>query len=286
MIINDRVVPHYMFHREFQRLSQLQANQPEQMKIPMEELKTITERNVTDQFLFLLKAEEEIPQVNINEVDKALENILKQFPDDQPPSEEQKAMIHSDVEGQMRQEMYFNRLFKDISITEEEAKKEFDSNPERYAVPEQVHCSHIVRHTHGEGVNPDESLKMIMEAQKDLTKGVSFDEVVKKYSDCNGQGGDLGTFPRGQMVEKFDNVIFNMKPGELSEVFQTEFGYHIALLHEKIPAVPLEFDKIKDDLIKSMENQERDRRVQEVLSELKKKAVIVNDEPPVEEKKD
>jgi peptidyl-prolyl cis-trans isomerase C len=109
---------------------------------------------------------------------------------------------------------------------------------------------------------------------------------VKKYSDCNGQGGDLGTFPRGQMVEKFDNVIFNMKPGELSEVFQTEFGYHIALLHEKIPAVPLEFDKIKDDLIKSMENQERDRRVQEVLSELKKKAVIVNDEPPVEEKKD
>lgn len=282
MTINDRVVPHYMFHREYQRLNQLQANQPAQLKIGEEELIKITERNVTDQFLFLLKAEEEVPQINVNKVDQEVEKILSRFPKDQTPTEEQKAMIFSDVEGQMRQEIYFNKIFSGIAITEKEARKEYDAHPERYGEPEKVHCSHIVRHTHGEGVDANEALKMIMEAQKDLNGGIGFEEVVKKYSDCNGQGGDLGTFPRGQMVEKFENVVFAMKPGETSEVFQTEFGYHIALLHEKIPAVPADFKKIKDDLIKHLENQERDRIVQKILGELKKEAVIVNDPPPAE----
>ena len=100
--------------------------------------------------------------------------------------------------------------------------------------------------------------------------------MVKKYSDCDGQGGDLGTFARGQMVENFENVVFKMKPGEISEVFQSEFGYHIALLHENIPEVPLEFEKIKVDLIKVLNEQERDGIAQGILAGLKEKAVIVN----------
>ena len=110
----------------------MQANQPEQMKIPMEELKTITERNVTDQFLFLLKAEEEVPQVDVKSVNKAMEGVLKQFPEDKPPTEEQKSMIFTDIEGQMRQESYFNKLFKEINITEEMAHEEFKAHPEKF----------------------------------------------------------------------------------------------------------------------------------------------------------
>ncbi|MBN2625290.1 MAG: peptidylprolyl isomerase [Spirochaetales bacterium] len=278
MIINDRNVPNYMFHREYARLTQLQEDQPESLKIGEEELREITERNVIDQFLFWLKAEEEVPQVNVNEVDRAFRDVLEQYPPEGSPSEEQKSVIWSDIEGQMRQEIYFKALFEGISVSEEEARKEFEENREKYRLPEQVHCSHIIRHTHGDGVDPNKALAEIMDAQKDLLGGTPFGEVARRYSDENGQGGDLGTFPRGSMVEKFEKVVFSLEPGKASEVFQTEFGYHIALVHRKIPPISLEFGKIKGDILKDLENRERDRRVSEVLSGLKEKAVIVRDE--------
>jgi parvulin-like peptidyl-prolyl isomerase len=277
MIINDRNVPNYMFHREYARLTQLQEDQPEPLKIGEEELREITERNVIDQFLFLLKAEEEVPQVNVNDVDRAFKDVLEQYPPERRPSEEQKAVIWSDIEGQMRQEIYFKALFADISVTEEDALKEFEGNRDEYRLPEQVHCSHIIRHTHGDGVDPNRALAEIMDAQKDLLGGMPFEEAARKYSDENGQGGDLGTFARGSMMEKFEKVVFSLEPGKASEVFQTEFGYHIALVHKKIPPIPLEFSKIRGDILKDLENRERDRRVSEVLSGLKEKAEIIRD---------
>ncbi len=277
MTINDRAVPHYMFHREYDRLSRLQADSPEPVRIGEEELRDITERNVIDQFLFWLKAEEEVPQVSVKQVDKAFSDVLSRYPEDRKPNEEQKAVIWSDIEGQIRQEVYFSRLFEGISVSEEEVRREFDENREKFIVPEQIHCSHIVRHTFGDGVDPNKALQEILEAQKDLAKGMPFERAAEKYSDSNGQGGDLGTFPRGKMVEKFENVAFALKPGEVSDIFQTPFGYHIVLVHEKIPSLPLEFEKIKGDIVKMLEGRERDRLVSEVLSGLKEKAVIVRD---------
>ncbi len=277
MTINDRKVPDYMFHREYDRLSRLQQDQPEPLKIGEEELREITERNVIDQFLFWLKAEEEVPEIDGNEVDRVFARTLKQYPGEGRPTEEQKAVIRSDLEGQIRQEIYFSGLFAGISLTEEDARREFDGNREKYRLPEKVHCSHIVRHTHGEGVDPNRALQEILEAQKDLQRGIPFESVALKYSDRNGQGGDLGTFPRGSMVEKFEKVVFALEPGRASDVFRTEFGYHIALVHEKIPSLPLEFGKIKGDIIGELENRERGRLVTEILAGLKEKAVILRD---------
>ena len=277
MKINDRAVPNYMFHREYDRLSRLQADTPEPLRIGEDELQDITERNVIDQFLFWLKAEEEIPQVNVKQVDKAFEEVLAQSAPENAPDEEQKAIVWSDIESQMRQEAYFTRLFADIAVTDEQVRREFDENREKYVIPEQIHCSHIVRHTFGEGVDPNKALQEILEAQKDLNGGMPFDKAAEKYSDANGRGGDLGTFTRGKMEEKFENVAFGMKPGQVSEIFQTPFGYHIVLVHDKIPSLPLDFEKIKGDIAKILEGKERDRLVIEVLSELKEKAVIERD---------
>lgn len=263
-----------MFQREFQRLEQLQANQPDQLKISTDELKTISEKNVVDQFLFLLKAEDEVKEVDQADFDKAYQSLLTQFPEDTPPTDEQIQMIQSDIKGQLRQETFFNNLFKDIHITEDMAEKEYKEKKEHFVVPPQVHCSHVVRHTQGEGVDPNQALKEIMDAQSDLNKGVSFDDVIKKYSDHNGQGGDVGTFARGQMIEQFEKVAFSMEPGQVSEVFQTDFGYHIALLHEKLEERSLSFEEVKIDLMTQMNNKERDQLVQALLEELKGKAEI------------
>jgi peptidyl-prolyl cis-trans isomerase C len=64
---------------------------------------------------------------------------------------------------------------------------------------------------------------------KKLRSGESFDDMARIFSKCpsSRQGGDLGTFTRGRMVEPFDEAVFALKPGELSQPVRTRFGYHI-----------------------------------------------------------
>ena len=111
-----------------------------------------------------------------------------------------------------------------------------------------------------------------------IKSGQPFEAVAQRFSDQFGQAGDLGTFPRGQMVEKFDNVVFRMKPGQISDVFQTQFGYHIALLHEKIAAQERTFAEAKGDVVRSLLAQRRDKAVTDYLEELRASAKIEEDD--------
>ena len=86
----------------------------------------------------------------------------------------------------------------------------------------------------------DEATRQAAKAKADdllaqLKGGANFEELARKSSDCPSapQGGDLGFFGHGQMVPEFDAAAFALKPGELSAVVTTSFGYHIIKLEEK-----------------------------------------------------
>ena len=65
--------------------------------------------------------------------------------------------------------------------------------------------------------------------QKKLAEGANFEELAQKFSKCPSgqQGGDLGEFGKGRMVPSFEEAAFGLKPGEVSEPVQTQFGYHL-----------------------------------------------------------
>jgi peptidyl-prolyl cis-trans isomerase C len=99
-------------------------------------------------------------------------------------------------------------------------------------VPEQLHVFHIVKNL--DGTADREAASAIMQKSLDaLASGTPFAEVADKYSDCGGNGGDLGWVERGVMVEEFEDVVFNLPVGKISSVFETRFGFHIALVTEK-----------------------------------------------------
>ncbi|MEZ5392553.1 MAG: peptidylprolyl isomerase [Bryobacterales bacterium] len=105
---------------------------------------------------------------------------------------------------------------------------------ERWKTGEQVHAAHIVKHIN-EQVSEEEARKAIDEAKAEIDGGATFEEVADKASDCPGNGGDLGWFGRGKMVDEFENVVFAMEPGHVSDVFRSVFGFHIAKLIEIRP---------------------------------------------------
>lgn len=152
-----------------------------------------------------------------------------------------------------------------LKISDEEAKKFYDSNPAMFKQPERVHARHIL-------VSGDEELAKV---QEELKAGKSFDAVAKEFSRDPGSaanGGDLGEFPRGMMVPEFEKAAFALKnPGDVSEPVKTQFGWHIIKLEERIPESVMPFEQVKDRLTNELKDQKTQTLLQDKAKELEKK---------------
>jgi len=111
-------------------------------------------------------------------------------------------------------------------------------------------------------------------ALAELEAGVPFAEVADRHSDCKGKGGDLGEFLAGTMVPEFEDAIRNLRLGERTGIFQTEFGLHIAELRQKSPAGPLPFEEVQDDIVRVLTRIHEHREYQRVVAELRLRADI------------
>ena len=99
---------------------------------------------------------------------------------------------------------------------------------------EQVRASHILLMFAGSmrsrnDRSKEDALKLIEELKSAVEEGENFSELAKTHSDCPSgtEGGDLGSFGRGQMVPEFEDTAFSMEVGDTSEVVETDFGYHL-----------------------------------------------------------
>ena len=128
------------------------------------------------------------------------------------------------------------------------ARSNYNANPQRFETPEQVEARHILIRT-GE---PDAKAK-VEDIRQQILKGADFDELAKSRSQDPGsasKGGSLGVFGRGRMIKPFEDMVFGMtKPGEISPVFESPFGFHVIKLDRRIPAGVKMFAEVKDQLM-------------------------------------
>jgi peptidyl-prolyl cis-trans isomerase C len=148
-------------------------------------------------------------------------------------------------------------------INDAEALAFYEQSKEDYNTPEQVQASHIlVVPDHN---NPDANQAKAQAKEKaekllqQLKAGADFATLAKENSDCpsKARGGDLGMFTRGQMVQPFEDAAFALKPGELSNVVETQFGYHIIKVALHKPGEMAPFEKVKPQIVKMLLDQKR-----------------------------
>jgi hypothetical protein len=130
---------------------------------------------------------------------------------------------------------------------------------------ERVRLSHILILNGGSPVVPpnvdpktvrrlpyDQALKKAQEIRSKLQKGAKFEDAAKQYSDdttSGPKGGEIGLVGKGQMAKELENVAFNLKIGEISEVVGSIFGFHILRITDK---KTLSFDELKDQIRQKM----------------------------------
>lgn len=127
---------------------------------------------------------------------------------------------------------------------------ELNKNTE-FQQDEQVGARHILKKVAKEaGEDAKKAARAAIDriAQR-IADGGSFEEIAKAESDDTGsaeKGGDLGYFGRGRMVPPFEAAAFSLEPGKVSEVVESDFGYHLILVYGKKPAGVLPFEEVKE----------------------------------------
>ncbi|MFP4378208.1 MAG: peptidylprolyl isomerase, partial [Spirochaetales bacterium] len=210
MKINGHEIDPQRLSSEYHRLKDSQKERPSELQVSDAELEQIAKKNVVAQELLTEEARKEFPTIKPEEFKKRAKQLQNQFGPQFKPEDHRPQM-----EDDIRVQKLLDQTAREVpDVSEEDARAAYESDPKRWEQPAQVHVSHIVRHTFG-GADPNKSLTQIMEAQALIKQGQPFEAVAKRFSDQHGQAGDLGTFERGSMVERFENVVFRMKPGQI-----------------------------------------------------------------------
>ncbi|GKS75216.1 peptidylprolyl isomerase [Acidovorax sp. SUPP950] len=136
------------------------------------------------------------------------------------------------------------------------ARDIYKAKPERFKVAEQVRVRHIL--VEGSDANSRAQIEKIMQ---ELKAGADFAKLAQERSADKGsaeKGGDLGAFERGRMAAQFDEAAFALtKPGQLSDIVETQFGFHILKLEERIPARTRSFSEVREELMNEVRNNVR-----------------------------
>lgn len=145
--------------------------------------------------------------------------------------------------------------------------------PGLFETPEMLRAAHIVKNV-DETASEEQAEAAIREVEKQLQEGTDFAELADRCSDCPGSGGDLGFFARGQMVDEFEAAVSILRPGEVTGVFRSPFGFHIAKLLDRRPAGRRSLSEARADIEAHLWNEKKQRATEEFIRDLRARAVI------------
>lgn len=141
-------------------------------------------------------------------------------------------------------------------ITENEISQYYEYHVDSFAQPKKVRARHILFKL-SQDAKKDEEEKVRKEAEavlEEVRQGKDFVALAKQYSEgpTKLKGGDLGYFPRGQMLKPFEDVAFSLKKGEVSDLVRTRFGYHIIRLEDILEANTQSLEEVRDRIVQAL----------------------------------
>jgi len=272
--VNGEALDQALIEQEVERLGPdyeryIEENQADP---PEGQLEEWARENIIERTLMMQAAANMDAEIPAEKIDESFEEVKENIGD--TPEEE----VRAEIELQMKLDLLMQKAVEDVAEpTEAELKEFYSDNLEMFVRPEQVRASHIIKHVNP-SVDRETAFAEIVEIQNQLNAGTPFEELASQHSDCPDSAGDLGFFERGQMVEEFENVAFEMKEGEISDIFLTDFGYHIVKLNDHVPGGPVPFEDVQEQLGEHLLEQARSQAVEAFIDGLKSKAEIVTAE--------
>src|SRR5437867_6967361 len=163
------------------------------------------------------------------------------------------------------------KMRSQVTVSDDELRQYYEQHQAEYRLPERVTAQHILFKTQEK--KPEEVAAIRQKAREVLErakKGEDFAALAKQFSEDTsaGNGGDLGSFGRGQMVPEFEQAAFSLAPGAISDLVQTQFGIHIIKVKEKQEARTRPFDEMKEAVRPIVSTRKAEQKVSDLAQQV------------------
>lgn len=161
----------------------------------------------------------------------------------------------------------------DIPIDDDELRRSYAEQRARYIVPEQRQARHILIEVpeDADEAGIEEARKRADELAAQIDQGVSFEAIAKEHSEDPGSahnGGDLGYFGRGVMDKRFEDAVFAMEVGEISEPVRSNFGFHLITLTGVKGGETESFEEVREELLSEVQYEKAENEFFEDVERL------------------
>jgi peptidyl-prolyl cis-trans isomerase C len=218
-------------------------------------------------------------------VNKELDAVKKQFPGETEYKDElsrrnlSEETLRTRLEKNLAVQKYVEQQFTaKVTVKNDEIFTYYQKNPDLFRQPLQVRVSHILVQTDSSW---DESRKKDAHQKagailKNLKKGQDFATIAREDSDgpTRTNGGDLGYVRMGQLDKQLETVVFNMKPGETSEVIETAYGFHLFRVTDKKPETVASYEDVKEKIQRFLRDEKAKQEAFLQANKMREKAVI------------
>ncbi|MFA5499194.1 MAG: peptidylprolyl isomerase [Candidatus Cloacimonadia bacterium] len=274
--INDYEITEQEFWAEVQKLQETECIDEVDLN-----LKKRAVENLINGMLIKMEADKQNIEVLEDEVQQDLIELMMRF---DKPNEFNEMLEQSSIdEEQLKQSIRSSIRIKkyldmvidnDFTADDKHLNDFYNDNIDLFAYPDTVRLSHIL-------VKAEKGLAEAQRIRNNIKSAEEFHKIASSCSECPScvQAGDLGYVEKGKLVKEFDEICFSLELNQISNPFETEHGFHIVMVTQKIPAGTLPFEDVKEPLKKRLEQVDKDLQIESHLDTLRENASIeINDD--------
>ena len=188
------------------------------------------------------------------------------------------ASLRAQVERALSIQKYMDTYAAKASVDDKEIWAYYDKNRASFRVPEQVKASQILIKTDPswDETKKAAARKKIDDIRTKLKTGQDFESLARTYSEdpSASKGGDLGYVRTGQVLKPFEDALFALKPGEVSDVVETSVGFHIIKAVDRKAETTIPFEKVKDQLRSALKQEKGQQEANASIAKVREKARV------------
>lgn len=224
-------------------------------------------------------------KIDKKDITKEIDAIKKQFLSDAAYKNElsrrnlPEDTLRAQLERNLLIQKYVEQQFlKKVKVTDADVMAYYESHLAALKQPLQVRVSHILiqSDSKSEASRKPEARRKAEQILKDLKDGRDFRTLAREQSDgpTRTSGGDLGYVGRGQLEKQFESVIFNLKKDEISDVIETDYGYHIFKVMDIKPESIVAYDNVKEQIKQLLLQDKAKKEADEYARKLREKSAV------------